>query len=130
MSRAELKRDAKEKLKGNWGTVIIVIIIVGAITFFCNQAVISIFGKDVEKPFMDGSTIQVKSLSGPGMLTNIVASCAIAAFFGLGQSKVFLKVSRSEKPTVEDVFSMGKYFVPAFIAAFVVALFEIGRAHV
>ena len=41
MSRAELKRDAKEKLKGNWGTVIIVIIIVGAITFFCNQAVMS-----------------------------------------------------------------------------------------
>ena len=123
MSRAELKRDAKEKLKGNWGTVIIVIIIVGAITFFCNQAVMSLFGKDIDTEFLGGDTVKMKSLSSPGLLVNVVVSCAIAAFFGLGQSKVFLKVSRSEKPSVEDVFSMGKYFVPAFIAAFVTALF-------
>ena len=120
MSRAELKKDAKEKLKGNWGTVILAIIIVGAITLFCNQVITNIFGKEVNTN-IDG--VQMKTVSGPGVVVNLVVSCAIAAFFGIGQSKVFLKVSRGEKPSVEDVFSMGKYFVPAFVASFVVSIF-------
>lgn len=122
MSRAELKKDAKEKLKGNWGTVILVVIILTAVISLCIQVVLKVFGQEVSTNFY-GVTIEIPLLSTTGSFVNMVVSCAIAAFFGLGKSKVFLKISRGEKPSIEDAFSMGKYFVPAFIAAFVISLF-------
>lgn len=76
MSRAELKSMAKEQLKGNWGTVIAILIIIAIISYICS--IIPDFG----------------------WIVAIITTPALS----LGSCIVYLKISRKESTEISDLF--------------------------
>ena len=99
---SELKTKAKESLKGKWGPTIAVFLIYG---------ILSGIGSSLSTKYevVDGQLTNVASptLSVIGSVISIVVTCLLA----LGYYSYFLKISRNEKPGIDELFSkVGMFF--------------------
>lgn len=126
----ELKKEAREKLKGNWGIAILVSIIVMILTSLSSLTVqisrifdfisgginISYYNLQGARAGTDTSTLMISL----GMLINLV----VGGSFSFGLCKFFLSIVRKEKVQVEDVFSGFRYFGRNFLIQLVIGIFS------
>ncbi len=103
ISNKELKAQARESLKGNWGNAIGVIGIYFAISF--------------------GIGLVIGMLGIENELVLDIISILITALFEFGLLSFFLKTSRNEKVEVEELWSKTNMFLPYIIASIVIGFF-------
>lgn len=99
MLRAEMKTLAKERLKGQWGNAILIMILSGLLT---------------------GAAGLLGSLLGP---LSVLVTLAVSGPLTLGSVYFYLKVSRNEKAEIGDLFRGFRNFAGAFVLTFLQGLF-------
>lgn len=99
MNRAELKRLAKEQIKGKIGILFLITLIIGIIS--------------------GAASALLATIPGGGL----VASIIITPAFALSLIRVYLMVSQDVKPEVKDAFSGFDDFWSAFKVIFLVGLY-------
>ncbi len=110
MNRVELKTKAKNILKGNWGQAISLLLLYGLISFGSGIVVDLIS----EMFHLTGQTSAIL-----GDIVNVVVS----AFFTLGTTSFYLKLSRGEEVTYKELFSKTDMFVVALLAIVLISIF-------
>ena len=108
MSRAELKQKAKNSLKGKYSQAILVIIFMGIIS----GVVTGVIG---------GATSNYSEQTSSFIVS--VCSVIVTALFTPGYISFFLKISRNEEVTYQELFSKTKLFVPFIILEILVGIF-------
>ena len=110
-SSAQLKRIAKEKLKGNWVSAIVVCVVVIILTNGINLSyTISDtikYGRSIRTGFNLGDLLQL-ILGGP---------------MALGMTSYFMNLIRDEDTRIEDTFSGFKNFASAFLVQLLAGIF-------
>ena len=110
---SELKTKARESLKGKWGSTIAVFLIYG---------ILSGIGSSLSSKYemVDGQLVNTASptLSIIGSVISIVVTCLLA----LGYYSYFLKISRNEKPGVDELFSKAGMFFRCLAATILIGL--------
>lgn len=107
MDRALLKQKAKDSLKGKYADAIIVILIsavLGGISGFISGL---------------GEGLEIFSLQ---ILGDII-SFLVTALITFGSLSFFLKISRNEEVTYQELFSKTKMFVPYLLISLLVGIF-------
>lgn len=99
MNRAELKAKAKESLKGKYGNAIVVLLIVGAISFVIS-IISGIIGGALN--FTEDNT---------KTLTSIITFFVMGLFY-FGQYSFFLKISRNQKVEINELWSKTNMYLP------------------
>ncbi len=107
MSRAELKENAKNSLKGKWGEAILVLIIFGVISMAITG--IALIGNNTALNSPDSISRFLEDSNSfnfgiPQIISSILSILA-TAFLTLGSVSYFLKVSRNENVTFKELFS-------------------------
>ncbi len=125
MKRAELKENAKQSLKGNWGNAILIMIVFGllstaatAVSFIGNTSVLTDadkFSKFLETP----SSFNF----GWAQVVSGILSILVASFLTLGFVNYHLKVSRNEKASAKDLFSKVNLWYLYFAVSIVTSIF-------
>jgi len=118
---SDLKRRAKEQLRGKWLQAGIVCFIAWLVTmtFTGGDAVHS-----VQNVWQNGELVRVhttNSSNGLGGLLSFVLSGPIT----LGVSYYFLKLIRNEGPLIENMFGGFKFFIKSFVLNFLITIFTI-----
>lgn len=103
LTNEELKVQAKESLKGNWGNAIGIILVYLAISFGIGL-VAGILG-------IENKTV-----------LNII-SLIVTALFEFGLLSFYLKTSRNEKVEIEELWSKTNMFLPYIIASVIIGFF-------
>jgi len=126
----ELKRGAKEKLKGKWGIAILLTVLATLITnaFSVSGEIsnfIDIFSKGLDSlntsiEQISEGTLAVTIMVRLGMIINLLIGGSIS----YGISKFFLNLTRREKLKVETLFSGFKYFGKNFLIQLIVGIFS------
>ncbi|KOA18393.1 hypothetical protein CLHOM_32950 [Clostridium homopropionicum DSM 5847] len=129
-SIGELKRGAKEKLKGNWGIAILLTFLATLITnafSFSGEIsnLIDIISRGLDSlntsiEQISEGTLAVTILVRLGMIINLLIGGSIS----YGISKFFLNLIRKEKLKVETLFSGFKYFGKNFLIQLIVGIFS------
>lgn len=99
MLRSEMKTLAKERLKGQWGNAVLIMILSGLLT---------------------GAAGLLGSLLGP---FSVLVTLAVSGPLMLGSVYFYLKVSRNEKAEIGDLFWGFRNFAGAFVLTFLQSLF-------
>lgn len=110
MNRVELKTKAKNILKGNWGQAISLLLLYGLISFGAG-IVVNLIGE------MFRLTEQTANILGN------IADIVVSAFFTLGTTSFYLKLSRGEEATYKELFSKTDMFVVALLAIVLISIF-------
>ena len=114
MNISELKENAKKSLKGKYPDAIAIIIIMAIISSALTFAFSRVF--PVTKINMFGYTIeQTNPITS---LLEFIVSC----FFILGQCNFFLKTSRNEESSVNDLWSKFNLFLPCAAVTILIGL--------
>ncbi len=95
MERAELKRLAKQQIKGNIGILFVITLLVGLI----------------------GGLVGMIPVGG------LIASIVVTPAFALAQINIYLRLTKGQKPAVGDLFSEFSNFWAAFKVTFLMGLF-------
>ncbi|PJI09470.1 MULTISPECIES: DUF975 family protein [Clostridium] len=95
-SSAELRRMARQQLKGNWGLAILLVFVYEAIVASC-------------------------AIPRVGLIIYFAVSGALI----LGFNSCFLKIARGEKNKIENIFSGFKNFVSAFLLQLLIIIFTL-----
>ena len=121
MNRVELKMDAKEKLKDKWAESIKIILLLFVISFGIGMVIgiplgiIGIFNENNEG---------IKNLTN---LTSDVIAFVIGGIFTFGFTSFFLKISRNEEVTSNELFSkVNMFFKYITLVIFVGVIVAIG----
>lgn len=109
MDRTLLKQKAKDSLKGKYADSIIVILI-SAILGGISGLISGI-----------GEGLEIFSLQ---ILGDII-SFLVSAFITFGSLSFFLKISRNEEVTYQELFSKTKMFVPYLLISLLVGIFTV-----
>lgn len=117
MNRVELKMDAKAKLKDKWAETIKIILLaffvsfgIGFICGFGGYFITPIIGTDEESIKLIADTI-----------SNIV-SMVVSGLFTFGFTNFFLKISRGEEATNNELFSKMNMFWKYIIASIIIGV--------
>ena len=108
MNRVELKKKAKDSLKGKYGQAILITLLLGIIS-----GVIS-------------GTINFSTQGLSQTITNgisSVASLIVTSLLVPGYISFFLKISRNEAVTYDELFNKTKLFVPFLILELLIGVF-------
>lgn len=129
-SIGELKRAAKEKLKGNWGIAILLTFLAALITnAFSFSGEISNLINTLSKGLgslntgieqISEGTLAVTIMVRVGMIINLLIGGSIS----YGISKFFINLVRREKLKVETLFSGFKHFGKNFLIQLIVGIFS------
>lgn len=129
-SIGELKRTAKEKLKGNWGIAILLTFLAALITnAFSFSGEISNLINTLSKGLgslntgieqISEGTLAVTIMVRVGMIINLLIGGSIS----YGISKFFINLVRREKLKVETLFSGFKHFGKNFLIQLIVGIFS------
>ncbi|WP_298842486.1 DUF975 family protein [Clostridium sp.] len=118
---SDLKRRAKLQLQGKWLQAGIVCFIAWLVTMtFSDGNVVH----SVQNVWQNGESIRVpimESSNGYGSLLSFVLSGPIT----LGVAAYFLKLTRNEGPTIENMFGGFKFFIKSFVLNIIINLFTI-----
>jgi len=110
MNRVELKEKAKASLKGKYGECIKMMLIYLGISFVISLVVGIITG--------------LFSLSKETQeIIKSIVSVLIAGLLALGQLSFYVKISRNEEVTYEELFSKTHLFVPYIVISILVGIF-------
>ncbi len=108
MTISEIKATARERLDGKKKNAAIVIILFALVTGLISSIINKIFpGKSVE--IMSGVVIKQSST-----LASVI-DYVVTLFFGLGLASYFMKITRGEEATFDEVFSKGKLLPKAIV---------------
>lgn len=100
MNRAELKSKAKSQIKGKIGILFVITLVIGVI-----------------------STLATLILSFIPVIGSLAATIIVTPAFGLSVIRIYLMVTREQKPEVKDAFSGFDDFWSYFKVSFLVSLF-------
>lgn len=126
----ELKKEAREMLKGKWGIAIIVSIIVIVITnAFSTSGQIAQGINAVSQGLFSGNlrvwqtsqTTTSTTLVNIGTLINLLIGGSIT----YGLSHFFLKLIRNENPQIKNLFLGFKYFGKNFLINLIIGIFSV-----
>lgn len=119
--KSDLKRRAKEQLNGKWLQAGIVCFIACLVTMtFSDENVVH----SVQNIWLNGELVRVpiiNSSNGVGSLLSLILSGPIT----LGVATYFLKLTRREEPSIENMFGGFKSFVKSFVLYFIIKIFTI-----
>lgn len=110
MNRVELKTKAKNILKGNWGQAISLLLLYGLISFGAGIA-INFIGEMFHLTEQTANVLED------------IANIVVSAFFTLGTTSFYLKLSRGEEVTYKELFSKTDMFVVALLAIVLISIF-------
>lgn len=110
MNRAELKENARNSLKDRYKDAIIMMIIMWVISFVAGF-IVGILG--VALGFGEDAIDLISQIVG----------LVISGFLTFGYTSYFLKVSRNENATYQELFSKTKMFVPYILISLLTGLF-------
>lgn len=110
MNRVELKEKARKSLQGKYGQAIIMTIIFGIITSAAQ--IVPTF-------FRGGSEITLSIVQ----LICIVITALLTSFFLLGNVSFYLKISRGEEVTWQELFSKTSLWKVCFLTTILVNVF-------
>ena len=110
MDRAKLKQDAKKSLRGNYGSAILVLLVLGILTGI--PAVLP-------EIFKNSSNETQAIVSIVAMLLALL----ITALFTLGAVSFFLKISRNKKVGFGELFSKTNLWVSCIVAIVMMGIF-------
>lgn len=115
MNRAELKAKAKQSLKGNYGTAILVLILMGVVA-----AVPSLIGV-----ILQGATAQNGSEGGMTAVSilTLLVSLFVSSFLTIGATSFYLKLSRNQKVEYNELFSKTSLWLTCLIAMILMGVF-------
>lgn len=126
----ELKRAAKEKLKGNWGIAILLTFLAtlitnafsfsGEISNLINTLSRGLDSLNTSIEQISEGTLAVTIMVRVGMIINLLIGGSIS----YGISKFFINLIRREKLKVETLFSGFKYFGKNFLIQLIVGIFS------
>ena len=108
MNRGELKEKAKNSLKGKYEETIIMLLIYFSISLAVCIIIGIVFGR------FDESIVNI--------ISNIV-SIFISGLFGFGYLSYFLKISRNEDVTTEELFSKKHLWITYIVIAIITYIF-------
>ena len=123
MSRSELKESAKTSLKGKYGDIIIMIIIVGlisAVAACIGQFIDQALGL-VKKEVIDFGITKMEITTGGGLFTSLL-SLVVTGFLGFGIVEYFLNISRGKEVNWKDIFNRKNMFVEFIILSLIAGL--------
>lgn len=110
MNRVELKQNAKNSLNDKYGDTILMIIIYALISGCVGGTVGFICGFiNIDKQI----TTSISTIIG----------FIISALFEFGFNSYFLKISRNEEVTKDELFSKTKFFLPYILISILVSIF-------
>ena len=117
----DLKRRAKEQLKGKWLQAAIVCLIAWLFTrAFSSGSEI----QTVQNVWQNGELVSIpttRSSNGLGNLLSFIFGGPVA----LGVAGYFVKLMRNEGPVIEDFFGGFKFFIKAFVLNFLIIFFTL-----
>ena len=123
MSRSELKESAKKSLKGKYGDIIIMIIVVGliaAVGACLGQFIDNSLGL-VKKEIIDFGITKIEMTTRTGLFTSLI-SFVITGVVGFGTINYFLNISRGKDVNWKDVFAKKDMFVAFVILSLLAGL--------
>lgn len=114
ISRTELKEKAKESLKGKYGEAIKITLLLFAISFGIG--------------FIFGFIVALTNMDTEGMAYNLISNIieiVISGLFTFGYLSFFVKISRDEDVTYNELFSKTNMFFIFIIASLLVGCFTV-----
>lgn len=119
MNRAELKKNAKASLKGNYGQAILLMFLAVAIPI--SVALIGCLAMGLD---FSANGFNIEKFGTSWILLGLIISVATAAI-ALGEVNFYLKISRNKEASVGDLFSKVNLFLP-YICVSIITGFVIG----
>lgn len=117
----DLKRRAKEQLRGKWLQAGIVCLIAWLLTrAFTSGGQI----QTVQNVWQNGEIISVPMTSSSNGLGNLL-SFILGGPVALGVTGYFVKLIRNEGPVIEDLFGGFRFFTKAFVLNFLIIIFTL-----
>ncbi len=120
MSRAELKKNAKASLKGNYGQAILLMLLTMAIPVSISLVGCSVMGLDFSANGFD-----VVKFGSDWLILELIIYIVTSAI-ALGMVNFFLKISRNKEASVGDLFSKVNLFFlyigTSFITGIIIGL--------
>ena len=110
MDRGELKRNAKKSLRGNYGSAILVLLVLGILTGL--PAMIP--------PIFQDSSEQTQNIV---IIIVSLISVFISSLLTLGAISFFMKVSRNKKVDFGELFNKTGLWVTCLVAMIMISIF-------
>jgi len=117
---SDLKRRAKEQLKGKW-------LQAGLVCFIAFVIIVALKGGNVDSfqnVWHNGEMVRVSTSNPSGGFGSLV-SFVLSGPITLGLTCYFLKLIRKEEPVIENMFMGFKFFIKSFVLNFIITIFTI-----